>query len=155
MNAHEAAARLVCGVADHNPAETHKVLLKASHDDLMRIAVLLAASVDPKRPLYAASDETTESACVARIVSIVTARMGVTPIEVYSRKRDVAVAEARQVVCWVASAEGMTSVAIGRTLRRDHSTVLHSIDRVTRTPKLLTTARAVVDEIRDHEREAA
>lgn len=136
------AARLAGAVDQRNEAESHEILLSLNRQQLMALSVILAASVDLDRPLGVRTVQTPGS-IVSRIAADVAERTGVTTKDIYNGNRDRDVTDARQIVCWVASAVGLKSTQIGRALNRDHSTVLHSIDRVTSTPILLSVARKV------------
>lgn len=48
---------------------------------------------------------------------------------IYGAVRTRQVAEARQLVMYLAHRDGMSAKAIGRGLHRDHSTVLHGVRR--------------------------
>jgi hypothetical protein len=148
------AARLVCGVAEHNPAETHAVLEPLDIQQLRTLAVILAASVDPEKPL-GQLDTPIYVGTVARVVRAVAYECDVDATDIYDRSREADVIDARHIVCWVASAMGLKSTEIGKALHRDHSTVLNSCARVTSQPDLHRVANRVLDDIQRREREAA
>jgi chromosomal replication initiator protein len=141
------AAQFVCAVADMDARETHHILLGLSREQLMA----LAASVDMEKPL-GESNIDPSAAVVSRVAVAVANHLNVMPHDLYGPSREREIVEARQVTCWIASALKISSSAIGRALNRDHSTVLHSVEKVTSTPQLLTKARRIHDQL---DREAA
>lgn len=145
------AARLVCGVAAHDADETHDVLLSLDVDGLRALAVVLAASVDPDRPLGGLTRTETPAQLVGRIVLAVTIRTGVGVTAIYGRDRHADVADGRAIACWVASELGLGPSAIGRALDRNHATVMHAIDRVINTPRLLGLAREVLADLQQED----
>jgi chromosomal replication initiation ATPase DnaA len=148
------AASLVCAVDDRDIEESHAILLSLTAHELMALAVILAASVDMDKPLGTAAGESeSTSATIRRIARTVSDVTGVNVGDIYSTSRYREVTAARQIVCWVATAVGLKSTAIGKSLKRDHSTVLHATERVTATPALLADARRVLERI--DEKEAA
>lgn len=147
------AARLVCGVAERNPAETHDVLLSLDIAGLRTLAVVLAASVDPGRPLGAGIEQSSGQT-IGRVALAVTIRTGISVTVIYGRDKHTEAVEARAVVCWVASALGLTSTAIGRALQRDHSTILNATAKVTGSPSLLNLAEQVLGDV-EQQKEAA
>jgi hypothetical protein len=148
------AARLVCAVVEWDQAESHRILLGLNTDELRALAVILAASVDPDRPLGVIKAEET-AGTVGRIVICVSDATGVDVQDIYSQDRSRYATDARHVACWVASALGMKSTHIGRAIHRDHSSVLNGVDRVTRTPNLLRVAQHVLEDIQKRQQEAA
>lgn len=142
------AARLACDVADRDLADCRALLADLSHEDLIAVAIVLASSVDPDKPLgVVESHEMT----VRRIVRATVARSSVTVEDVLSGARGRPIADARQIVAWVAAAQGLSSVAIGRVLGRDHSTILHSILRVTSTPAMHRRAQGVLEAVQGYD----
>lgn len=142
------AARLVCGVLERDANETHAALDGLTVQQLHALAVLLAASVDPERPLGHTETLPVYYGTVARVATAVSWHTGVDTALIYSRTRDQDATDARHIVCWVASALGLRSVQIGRALHRDHSTILNSTAKVTATPALLRIARRVLKEVK-------
>jgi chromosomal replication initiation ATPase DnaA len=76
-----------------------------------------------------------------------------TPADVLSTARYQEALEARQVVCYVGRTLGMPYKAIGRQVRRDHSTVMSAVSRVGETPRLKRIANGIAAEL-GHERGA-
>lgn len=144
------AARLVCAVAARDEPESHTLLRNLTHDELMAVAVILAASVDPDRPLLTAptTPEAVDQSRVATIVRNVGYHCGVTADDICGPSRERQIVEARQVVCWIAASEEIGTSAIGRGINRDHATAFHSIEKVTRTPHLLAHAREISDHMK-------
>lgn len=143
------AARLVCAVAARDEPESHALLRELTREELMAVAVVLAASVDPDRPLGTAPLTPTAEAQtrVAKIVNRVAHHCGVKPSDICSTSRERSIVEARQIVCWIAASEGIGTSAIGRGINRDHGTATHSIEKVTRTRHLLEHARHIQNEM--------
>ena len=66
---------------------------------------------------------------IADIVHIVAHVTGVEPDEILSKTRRRPVAQARQLVMYIAYKRGHTLKGIGRALGRHHSTVIHGRDK--------------------------
>lgn len=66
---------------------------------------------------------------VKPIVDAVADAIGLQPRHIYGMGRKRQLAEARQLVMYLASQAGVSASDIGRALHRDHSTVLHGIKR--------------------------
>lgn len=143
------AARLVCAVADGDVRDSHRLLSSLTTIELQALAIVLASSVDPDAVIGNGTPGPPETHTLSRIVQAAAEALEVPVSDVYERIGRIEVAEARQVAMWVALAEGITSTATGRHLHRDHSTVLHGADKVTRTPRLTRIATRIRDQIRE------
>ena len=65
------------------------------------------------------------------IVQIVADQYGIDPSDIKSKKRSQDIALPRQIVMYLCNkCIGMSSSEIGRYLERDHSTVIHGIDKM-------------------------
>lgn len=142
------AARLVCGVLERDADETHAALDGLTITQLHALAVLLAASVDPEQPLGHTENLPTYFGTIARITATTAWHTGINATEIYGRSRDRDITDARQIVCWVAAAQGLRSVQIGRALHRDHSTILNATAKITANPALSKVARRVLKDIK-------
>lgn len=149
-----AAARLICAVAEDDEHESHSILNTLTRRQLMAVAVILAASVDPDRPLGEVGTDRA-AGIVGRVVVEVALTTGVPSSEIYGRCRDRDVVDARHICFWVASALGLTSVQIGRAMGKDHSTILNGCARVTATPHLHQAARRLLKAETRRRKEAA
>jgi chromosomal replication initiation ATPase DnaA len=146
------AAQLICGVIEHNPAETHAILNGLTRHQLQALAVILAASVDPDKPLGRATEMVPPYiGTVGRIVQTVAIEIGVDPTDIYGTSRERLDVDARHIVCWIAAAFGLSSTQIGKALSRDHSTVLNATTRVTSTPMLMRVASRIHAELQERE----
>lgn len=141
------AAGLICAVHDDDQPEIDRVLDQLDDYGRRQLTLYLARCIDPERPLGDLVPADTYVGTVGRIVGIVERRTFVTGSEIYGRRKYREVAAARQVVCWVAAACGMSSVQIGRAIDRDHATVLHAMKRVSGDRGLLEFAESVLSEL--------
>lgn len=138
---------LICAVHDQDQSEIDALLDDLTEPQLRRLLLIMAALIDPNQPLGDLTPADTYAGTIGRIVGIVERRTWVVGHEIYDRNQHRDVVRARQIVCWVASQCGLSSVKIGRTLDRDHATVLHSIKRVNADPGMLADAEAVLSEL--------
>lgn len=142
-------AGLICAVHDADQPEIDRILDDLSDGQQRRVLLTLAGLIDPERPLGDLIPADTYAGTIGRIVGIIERRTWVEGHEIYERNQHRDVARARQVVCWVASQCGLSSVKIGRTLDRDHATVLHAIKRVEEDPRLLALGEKVLADLMD------
>lgn len=66
---------------------------------------------------------------VRAYVNAVSHETGLLPRVIYGRGKTQQVAEARQLVMFLAHRDGISLAAIGRAMHRDHTTVLHGVRR--------------------------
>lgn len=131
------AAALVCAVEERDARAIEDILTQLDTDGLYALAVILADSVDPDRPLTRAVEiDRSPRRVVMECAAEVADEYMISVEDILSRSKDAEILAARHVTCWMAAARGVTSTAIGRALGRDHSTALNSISRVTGTPEL-------------------
>lgn len=72
------------------------------------------------------------------IIRVVSSATGVSPIDLVSLRRDARTAKARQIVAWLARKLTVLSLPqIGARLGRDHTTILHAINRCDEAAQLL------------------
>lgn len=64
---------------------------------------------------------------IRQIVNAVAEATSIPAWVIYSKKRDKKFAHARQLVYYLAHRHGMSFSAIGRAMRRDHTTVMHGV----------------------------
>ena len=68
---------------------------------------------------------------IKMIAKYVAATYGITPDDIYSARRTLKLVEARHIVAYVARNATLYSYPqIGRCLNRDHSTIIHSCQRI-------------------------
>lgn len=135
------AAALTVAVADHDQDLVRDVLTGLDTLRLRALAVVLAAHVDPDKPFISRGPVNV----VRSAVHLVAARYGITEHLVHTSRTQVAL-DARAVACYVGHLAGMSSVAVGRDIGRDHSSVLNAWGRVGANPKL----RAIANDIANH-----
>lgn len=70
---------------------------------------------------------------------------GVTVEAILTGTRRPRVVSARHVACWLLRDTGRSFPDVGRTMRRDHSTVIYAVRKVEEDPELLEVARGVLD----------
>ena len=66
---------------------------------------------------------------VHELIDAAASRFGVSPEEIKGYSRVQGIVDARQWVCMEAHDRGVSTVTIGRVLKRDHTTVMHGIKR--------------------------
>lgn len=148
-------AGLICAVHDQDHPEIDRLLDGLTDGQMRRLLLNLAGLLDPSKPLGNLIPADSYAGTIGRIVGIVERHTWVEGHEIYERNQFRDVARARQIVCWVATQCGLTSVKIGRTLDRDHATVLHAVKRVNGDPKMLRMAQKVLDELFQQRNEVA
>lgn len=146
---------LICAVHDGDQPEIDRLIDGLTETQLRRLLLNMASLVDPNQPLGDLIPADTYAGTIGRIISIIERRTWVHGPEIYDRNQHRDVVQARQVVCWVASQCGMSSVKIGRTLDRDHATVLHAIKRVEEDVAMHRLAQSVLSELLEQRAEAA
>tara|TARA_Y100000590_G_scaffold129461_1_gene148006 strand:+ start:2866 stop:3375 length:510 start_codon:yes stop_codon:yes gene_type:complete len=67
---------------------------------------------------------------VKAIIQHVAAVYGVTPRDIWGRRRFDTIAEARQMVMYILLKRGATSTRAGQLLKRDHGTVIHARKKI-------------------------
>lgn len=77
---------------------------------------------------------------LSQLIGTVALMCGVDQSLILGRARHFAASEPRQIAMWVAYRRGYSTVQIGAALNRDHTTVLHGLHMVDRTPSLLARA---------------
>jgi len=82
-------------------------------------------SAEDVRYLHSCKNKTAR--IILAIIDEVGAETGFSPAQIRGRGRQAALAEARQMVMYIAHNQGLSSAEIGRAMRRDHTTVLHGI----------------------------
>jgi hypothetical protein len=141
------AAQLACAVSEMDTDQSQSILGALSRDELQALAVVLAAVVDVDAPFGNRPEDETKRV-VRELADVVGERLGVDFGCILSKSRQQEYVAARQIVCWIALADGHRCSHIGRALGRDHATVLHSAEKVTATPHLLAIARSIHDEMK-------
>lgn len=61
--------------------------------------------------------------------------------DVLGPQRDAKYVKARQIAAWLMREDGLSFPTIGRALKRDHTTAIHSVRAVEKQPALLALAR--------------
>jgi len=64
----------------------------------------------------------------------------VTDDEVLSRTRTADICNARHILYWLLRSEGLSYPKIGALLERDHTTILHGVERVDADPAMRSRA---------------
>lgn len=71
--------------------------------------------------------------------------------QIFSKQRTQRIVAVRQVLSYMLVVGGMSSVAAGLALRRDHATVLHHVkivrDRIAKEPQFRTMIQGLMDEV--------
>ena len=92
--------------------------------------------------------ETTTKPPTKQIIAVIAKAFDVKPEDITGPSRSKHVVEARQVaIVLISKLRGASSTEIGRTLKRDHSTVLHNLRafhrRAERSPKLVAVVVSI------------
>lgn len=138
------AAAITIAIDEEDAAEIERLLTGLSTQQLYALAVVLAAHVDPDRPMVrrpASAGATKKAARRAALAfgTDIEAVMG------DSRRREVL--DARAVVYYAAHLLGENYSQIGRVMSRDHSTVMHGYSRVGTTPRLRGIAEQIARDL--------
>lgn len=143
---HATAAALIVNVHDGLVFAAPNTLRRLKHAELVDLAIILARQARPSDPVRTSvTPEVSGDRLIALAIDKATRHYGVLASDLVSPNRQARVATARHVACWLARDAGATSVAIGRALNRDHTTVLASCHRVERSHALLAVARTLRD----------
>ncbi|HET7407353.1 MAG TPA: helix-turn-helix domain-containing protein [Mycobacteriales bacterium] len=133
------AAALAVAVDEENPDDVAALLTGLDRQELYALTVVLAAAVDPDKPLLRA----TVAAATKKVARRAATAFDIDLDDVMgdSRRRDVL--DARAVTYYAAHLAGDNYSQIGRVMNRDHSTVMTGCSRVAATARL----RAVAEQI--------
>ena len=144
------ACDLVCAVGDRDQQRIHDILTGSDTKELYALAIVLAAMVpdDTNVDVLLARNglevvPTAGQRTVREAADIAARYMDVSPHAIFTKSRERPVTDARQVVCWVAADAGFSYSEIGRHIKRDHTSVMHAVSKVTRTPRLYAVANRV------------
>jgi|KBSSwiStaDraftv2_1062776.scaffolds.fasta_scaffold114961_2 chromosomal replication initiator protein len=86
---------------------------------------------------------------IAAIQAAVCAHFRVTHLDLLSRRRGRAISRPRQVGMWLARHTTPLSLPeIGREFQRDHTTVMHAVDRIDREIAAITPHGAIALQLR-------
>jgi chromosomal replication initiation ATPase DnaA len=137
------AAGLAVAVDEDDPDTVEEILTTLSTQQLYALAVVLAAHIDPEKPLVRAdvAGATKRAAHKAAVLY----QVDVTAIFGPSRYQDVTTA--RVVTYYAAHLLGDTYSQIGRVLNRDHSSVMSGVNRVGADQQLREVARAIARDL--------
>ena len=93
------------------------------------------------------SSDNHKTITVGYIVDIVSEHMGVSSSDIYSKKRSSDIANARQIVMYLATKlTTLSTTDIGKQLsNRDHSTVIHGRDKIEEDLKLNPQLQNTID----------
>lgn len=144
------ACDLVCAVGDRDHQRIHEILTSSNTEELYALAIVLAAMVpdDTNIDVLLARNgleivPTAGQRTVREAANITARYLDISPHAIFTRSRERKVLDARQVVCWVAADAGFSYSEIGRHIKRDHSSVMHAVSKVTQTPHLYAVANRV------------
>jgi hypothetical protein len=121
-------AALVCAVADEDEAEIARILTEVT--DWPALAVVLAGNVDDSRPLTLEVESFREEDRIGRIVAKTAAVTRIDADLILSRAQDRPTAAARAVAMYAAHLAGISYSATGRAFKRDHTTAIAAVSRV-------------------------
>lgn len=132
------AAALTVAVDEEDRGEVAHLLQPLNTEQLYALAVVLAAHIDPDRPLvrYVAAATKKAARVSARIFDL-----DVEDVLSTSRRKEVL--DARAVTYYAAYLLGDNYSQIGRVMDRDHSTVMSGYSRVATSPRLRHIAERV------------
>lgn len=69
---------------------------------------------------------------IERIVAITAGYYGISKAEIYGRSRATNIVTARHMAYLLAYNSGMSFTEIGKRFKRDHTTIMHGVDRMSR-----------------------
>lgn len=145
------AAALSVAVDEENADDVAALLTNLDTRELYALAVVLAAAVDPDKPLVRSAVSAITKRCARRAAQLFV--LDVADVMGASRQRDVL--DARAVTYYAAHLAGDNYSQIGRVMNRDHSTVMAGVSRVATTPRLRTVAEGIAERLGWDREEAA
>lgn len=153
---YETACRLICAVNDRDTDAVTDTIGRIPRHELNSVAVMLAAMVPDTSytPAAVLAARAAYLACTPANTDVPSAfataadttahTFGITLDALYSRARVRRVHEARHTLAWVARhALGMSYPEIAALLDRDHTSVIHGVNRVASTPALQAKAQVI------------
>jgi chromosomal replication initiation ATPase DnaA len=84
---------------------------------------------------------------VSVCVSALAVPLGVDRDRLIGPERHARIADVRAIAMWVLRASGLSYPAIGDALHRHHTTCIHGVKRVEKTPELFTRAMDICDRL--------
>lgn len=137
------AAALAVAVADEDATAIHNTLTALSTRELYALAVVLAAHVDADMPLQ----RRTPAGDALEAARHAASAFGVDLADVMGTVRRREVLDARAVAYYAAYLVGQNYSQIGRSMGRDHTSVMHGCARVGENPRLRTLAHRVAERL--------
>jgi len=137
------AAAFAIAVDEEDTGEVQQILTTLSTNQLYALAVVLAAHVDPDKPLIRADI----AGVTKRAARMAAAHFQVEQSAIFSDSRIREHATARLVTYYAAHLAGDSYSQIGRVLNRDHTAVISGVARVGSDPRLRDVARAIATEL--------
>ena len=133
------AAALAVAVDEEDAAAINDLLTTLDTNQLYGLAVVLAAHIDPDKPLIRSGI----AGATKKAARHAAHAFGIDTAEVLSDSRRREVLDARAVTYYAAHLLGDNYPQIGRVMARDHSTVMHGYTRVGETPRLRNLAHQI------------
>lgn len=129
----------------HDPGRLHTMLESLTSTQLRTVVVTLAtrAAGDPSP----APDLTSPAQICEVAIAAAAAQFCTTPEAVRSPARSREITDARSVAMAAARSSGLSLPAIGAEFDRDHTTVMHAVNRVADRPRLAAAAAQITDRI--------
>ena len=137
------AAALAVAVDEESADDVAALLTNLDTAELYALAVVLAAAVDPDKPLVRTTVAGLTKQCARR--AALAFHLDVTDVMGESRRREVL--DARAVTYYAAHLAGDNYSQIGRVMQRDHSTVMHGVSRVAATRRLRIVAEGIAQRL--------
>jgi hypothetical protein len=125
---------------------------RLSRSELTTVVLLLASIVDVGDPLCPPEPSGLSHATVDTLTAAANAVCALYKVgagELYGRSTRRAVVNARHVVCLIGSWSGLPAAEIGRVIDRDHTTVLHAIQRADNDVDLSAAAHRIMHRLQN------
>lgn len=137
------AAGLAVAVDEDDAEVVEEILTTLSRQQLYALAVVLAAHVDPEKPLVRSDVAGATKRAAHRAAAFFQIELSA----LLGRSRYREVLNARAVTYYAAYLLGDTYSQIGRVLNRDHSSVMSGCARVSTDPQLREVAYAIARDL--------
>lgn len=141
------AAAMAVATRSRNKARVATILSGATEADLQALAICLSRYVDLSKLLNDAPAPFSEYEFMASACSLVAPRFGTTVEEMRSSARSRHVTEARMIAVYAARLSGMSYVAMGRYLNKDHTTAMYAYTAVGERPRLREIALEIARQL--------
>jgi chromosomal replication initiation ATPase DnaA len=137
------AAALAVAVDEEDAVAIAELITTLSRQQINALAVVLAAHVDPDKPLIRAS----VVGVTKKAARLSADAFSVDLVQVMGQSRRLEFIDARVVTYYAANLAGESYSQIGRIMQRDHSTVMSGCARVQQNGRLRRVAEQIATEL--------